>query len=40
MPVAPRHGAGSIHMRKTLALCVMFVASLGLLFAAYASVPL
>lgn len=27
-------------MRKTLALCVMFVASLGLLFAAYASVPL
>lgn len=26
-------------MRKTLALSVMFVASLGLLFAAYASVP-
>jgi len=26
-------------MRKTLALSVMFVASIGLLFAAYASVP-
>ncbi|MFD1251649.1 MULTISPECIES: hypothetical protein [Devosia] len=27
-------------MRKTIALSVMFVASLGLLFAAYASVPM
>jgi len=27
-------------MRKTLALSVMFIASIGLLFAAYASVPM